>query len=262
MNKAIELNRLNSGYGKKKVLEDISFFVEKGEFIGIIGPNGSGKSTLLKTASGVIKPMRGSIALDGKNLSFLSVREIARSIAFVPQELFIPFSFTVLEIVLMGRSPYLGRFQEPAKKDLKIVTDALRLTDSTEFINRYFDELSSGERQRVIIAKALAQEPAILMMDEPTSHLDITHQIKVLDIVKKLNTKKGLTVLIVLHDLNLASEYCDRIILLSKGRLHSLGRPEEILNFQTIESIYKTVVLVHQNPISKKPFVSLVPKRS
>lgn len=260
MNKILELDRIKSGYGKRVVLEDISFFVQKGEFIGIIGPNGCGKSTLLKTISGVIKPFEGKITIDSRDSGAFSIKDTAKLIAFVPQELFIPFSFSVLEIALLGRCPYLGRFQEPAKNDLEIVDQALRLTDSREFIDRFFDELSSGERQRVIIAKALAQEPTILLMDEPTSHLDITHQIKILDIVKKLNIERNLTVMIVLHDLNLASEYCGRIILLNEGRLHKIGTPQEILNYKTIEDVYKTVVLVNQNPLSKKPFVSLVPQ--
>jgi iron complex transport system ATP-binding protein len=177
----------------------------------------------------------------------------------VPQDTLIVFEFLVRDIVMLGRIPYLKKFKKEAETDLSAVERAMTLTSTTHLADKFINELSAGERQRVIIAKALAQEPKLLILDEPTSHLDISHQIEIFNLIKRLSTREGLTVLAVLHDLNLASEYCDRLILLSEGRIYTQGSPREVLNYKTIEEVYKTVVIVHENPISKKPYIFLVP---
>lgn len=258
MQTLIKVNNLSGGYDKTLVIKDISFEVKRGEFLGIIGPNGSGKSTLLRLMSRVLPPKLGTITLEEKDARRMNLKEFCRKVAFVPQDTLINFSFTVEEIVLMGRIPHLKRMQFETKKDFSIVEYALSLTDTLYIKERDIDELSAGERQRVIIAKALAQEPALLFLDEPTSHLDIGHQVQILDLLKKLNKKQNLTVVMVMHDLNLASEYCNRIMLLNEGKVFKDGTPEEVLTYQNIESVYKTVVVVNKNPISAKPYVMLV----
>ena len=187
MKARFQLNNISSGYDKKVILQDISFEIKEGEFLGIIGPNGSGKTTLLKTLTRILKPVSGKITYNGEDLSRLDLRVLARDIAFVPQETSSAFSFNVLDIVMMGRYPHLGRFELESKRDYDIAKQALRTVRCLEFANEDLDKISAGERQRVIIAKALAQEPGILMLDEPTSRLDIGHQIEIFDIIKRLN---------------------------------------------------------------------------
>ena len=258
MDVLLKVDKLFGGYGKENVLEDITFDIKKGEFLGIIGPNGSGKSTLLRLMSRVLYPKKGKMLFEGKEISMLKLSELCKRVAFVSQDTQISFSFSVWEIVLMGRIPHLGRLQLETKKDFAIAENSLSLTNSLELRNRKIDQLSAGERQRVIIAKALTQEPILLLLDEPTSHLDIGYQIQILDLLKRLNHQRKLTVVIVLHDLNLASEYCHRLILLNEGRIFKEGTPEEVLTYQNIETIYKTTVVVNKNPISSKPYVTLV----
>lgn len=260
MDKILSINNLYGGYGKEEVIKNVSFGVKKGEFLGIIGPNGSGKSTLLRLMSRVLIPQKGEILLEGQDILKMDLKEICQKVAFVPQDTIINFAFTVEEIVLMGRIPHLKRLQMEAKNDFLTVEQALTLTDTLYLREKQIDELSAGERQRVIIAKALAQEPGLLFLDEPTSHLDIGHQIQILDLLRKLNQQNNLTIIIVLHDLNLASEYCNRVILLNNGGIFKEGGACEVLTYQNIESVYKTVVVVNKNPISSKPYVVLVPK--
>jgi iron complex transport system ATP-binding protein len=250
---------VSGGYHEETIVHDVSFEIARGDFLGIIGPNGSGKSTLLRLLTRVLPLERGDVELNGEKISRMSVRELAKKVAFVPQDTFIHFPFRVEEIVLMGRIPHLKRLQFETQKDFLIAENAMTLTDVLPLRRKEIDELSAGERQRVIIAKALTQEPVLLFLDEPTSHLDIGHQVRVLDLLKRLNREKQLTVVIVLHDLNLASEYCDRILLLNEGRVFKEGRPEEVLTYANIEAVYKTVVVVNKNPISSKPYVLLVP---
>ncbi|MBU4376308.1 MAG: ABC transporter ATP-binding protein [Candidatus Omnitrophica bacterium] len=255
----LRVDDLSGGYGKENIVRDISFVVNKGDFLGIIGPNGSGKSTLLRFLSRVLVPRKGRIELSGKDIHKMALKEFSRKTAFVPQDILINFSFTVWEIALMGRIPHLGRLELETRNDFTIAEKALSLTDALYLKEKYIDNLSAGERQRVIIAKALAQEPILLLLDEPTSHLDIGYQIQILDLLKKLNREKGLSIIMVLHDLNLASEYCDRIILLNEGSIFKEGSPHEVLTYENIESVYKTVVLVNKNPLSSKPFITIIP---
>jgi iron complex transport system ATP-binding protein len=258
VNTILAINHLVGGYLKEMVIKDVSLEITKGDFLGIIGPNGCGKTTLLRLASRVLTPQRGSITLQGKNIAAMPLKEFCQETAFVGQDTSISFPFTVFEIVLLGRIPYLRRWQGETKRDIAIAENALILTDIAQLKQKRIDELSSGERQRVIIAKALAQQPSLLFLDEPTAHLDIGHQIQVLDLLKKLNEQKSLTIVIVLHDLNLASAYCNRLILLDKGRVFKTGVPSEVLTYQNIEAVYKTLVVVENNPVNRKPHVFLV----
>ncbi len=260
METIVKIDRLSAGYGKELVINDISFDIKKGDFLGIIGPNGCGKSTLLKTISRVLSVQKGEIVFKDKNINDIKLKELCQEIAFVSQDTLINFPFSVWEIVLMGRIPHSGRLQLETKKDFEIAKKALSLTDSLYLKDKAIDQLSAGERQRAIIAKALAQEPILLFLDEPTSHLDIGHQIQILDLLRKLNQKENLTIVIVFHDLNSASEYCNRLILLNEGRIFKDGTPQEVLTYQNIEDVYKTVVVVNKNPITSKPHVVLVSK--
>jgi iron complex transport system ATP-binding protein len=253
----MNVEHLSGGYGDGNVIKDVSFRINRGDFLGIIGPNGSGKSTLLRLMSRVLNPREGKVTLQGSDILNIDLKKLSQKTAFVPQETLVAFSFTVQEIVLLGRIPHLGRLQHEGKKDHAIVASAMMLTDTLECKNKYIDELSAGERQRVLIARALAQEPILLFLDEPTSHLDIGHQVHMLDLLKKLNKEEGLSLCVVLHDLNLASEYCDRILLLQEGRVFKEGTPWDVLTYQNIETVYQTLVVVKENPISSKPYCIL-----
>lgn len=251
---------VSSGYNNTEVLKDITFDIEEGSFIGIIGPNGSGKTTLLKTATKIIKPFKGEIYIQRASLNELSLQELAKIIAIVPQDTVFLLPFRVIDVVLMGRIPYLGRFSIESIDDMEIAYNALREVDAFHLKDRFIDELSGGERQRVIIAKALAQQPKILFLDEPTMHLDISHQTDIFGLLNRLNKETGLTIISILHDLNLASEYCDELLLMNEGSLIKKGLPGDVLNYSMIEAVYKTVVIVKENPLTSKPHIFLVKK--
>lgn len=254
----LNISNLTCGYDSKVILKDVSIAVEDGQLVGIIGPNGSGKTTLLRAITRILKPESGKITFHEKDVWQMTSRELARSVAVVSQSVEAA-SMTVEEYVLLGRIPHYERFQFlETKKDRKIATDAMELTDSLKIRNKPMGEISGGERQLALVARALAQEPKLLLLDEPTAHLDIAHQVDILDLVKKLNRERGLTVIMVLHDLNLASEYCQQLVLLSNGQVHKSGTPEEVIDYQTIENTYDTVVIVEKNPISGKPYVMVV----
>lgn len=256
----LKINDISGGYYKKEdIIKGISLDIDYGDFIGIIGPNGSGKTTLLRLATRVLRPTKGGIFFKGEDIFQMDLKEFCRSVAFVSQDISTDFSFMVSEIALMGRIPHLKRLQFETKKDMDIAEEALSLTDALSFKDKRIDELSAGERQRVIISRALSQEPALLFLDEPTSHLDIGHQIQILDLLKKLNRRNNLTIAMILHDLNLASAYCNRIALLDKGVIYKQGRPEEVLTYQNIEAVYKTIVLINNNPVTARPNIILVP---
>ena len=242
-------------YGSTKVLESVSFQIKSGDFVGIIGPNGSGKTTLLKCISGVLKPRVGTVLIDEYDLDSLSRREIARYIAVVPQESYIGFSFKVLDVVLMGRHPHIEGFKSESKHDLKVAYEAMRLTGILHLADKPVTEISGGEKQRVIIARALTQEPKILLLDEPTLHLDLNHQIEIMSLLKELCEKNGLVVLAVFHDFNLAAKYCDSLILLSKGKIVALGSCEEVLTSKNIEKVFGIRVVVKHHPITGSLYV-------
>ncbi|HQP91364.1 MAG TPA: ABC transporter ATP-binding protein [Candidatus Omnitrophota bacterium] len=250
----IKIKDLTGGYPEKPVICGVSFNIAKGDFLGIIGPNGSGKSTLVKLMTRAIPIQKGNVHFEGRDIMEMSLKEISRKAAFVPQETLVNFPFTVKEIVLMGRIPHLKRLQTETKKDYEIVKKAMELTNTWELKDKNINELSAGERQRAIIARALAQEPELLILDEPTSHLDIGNEIKLLDLIKKLNVENSLTVVIIIHDLNIASEYCGRLMLIMDGKIYKEGSAKEVLTYQNIETVYRTVVVVKENPISNKPY--------
>jgi len=251
---------ITSGYDKIDIIKDISFKVEEGEFLCIIGPNGSGKSTLLKSLTKLLKPSKGSILFEGKDIYSFTTIEFSRRAAFVPPDISVSFSFRVQEIVSMGRNPYMNRFASLNDSDKKSIHEAMELTGIVSLKDRFIDELSTGETQRVIIAQAIAQETDVIFLDEPTSHLDIGHQTEIFDLLKKLQKEKGRTIILVSHDLNMASEYSDNLILMANGMLHSIGLPMDVLNYKAIEEVYNAVVVVRDNPMSGKPHVIPVSK--
>lgn len=257
----IDLRSVSFRYRQDWVLQDISFRIERGGFIGVIGPNGSGKSTLLKILCRLLLPQQGEVLMNVTPLKDMKQGEIARKIAVVPQEAYSLFPFRVVEIVLMGRSPYLGHLMFEGARDLEIARKAMELTEVLDIGERAIDELSGGERKRVFIARALAQEPEIILLDEPTANLDIHHQVDFLDLILGLNREKGLTIIMASHDLNLASEYCDRLILLKEGRIYKNGSPREVITRDNIEEVYGCEVWVDDNPISKMPRITLLKKR-
>lgn len=256
----IEVDSIFFRYHQDWVLQDFSFQVRRGEFVGVIGPNGSGKTTLLKILYRLLSPQAGEVLFDGFSLRKMSRREIAKKIAVVAQETYPAFPFRVIEMVLMGRSPYLGHLMFENLKDLEIAKKAMEWTETLPISQRPLDELSGGERKRVYIARALAQEPEVILLDEPTTNLDIHHQVEFLDLVLSLNREKGLTILMTSHDLNLASEYCDRLILLQHGKIFHMGPPEEVMTRENIEKVYGCEVWVDRNPVSGMPRVSLMRK--
>jgi iron complex transport system ATP-binding protein len=255
----LKINNLYGGYHQEDIIKGLSLNINEGDFFVIIGPNGSGKTTLLRLATRVLKSKSGDIFYKDENILRMDLKEFCRKVAFVAGDVSTGFPLTVMELVLMGRIPHLKRLQFETKRDIEIAQEKLVLADALSLKDKRLDELSAGERQRVTLARALAQEPQLLFLDEPTSHLDIGHQIQILDLLKKLNRKNNLTIVMILHDLNLASAYSNRIALLDKGVIFKEGTPEEVLTYQNIEAVYKTVVLVNNNPLTGKPNVVLVP---
>lgn len=251
----LKIENMESGYIDNLVVKGISFSVKRAEFIGVIGPNGGGKTTLLKTLSHIIKPSNGSVFLEGEDIHSLSALNLAKKLAMVGQGMISIFSFTVEEIVLMGRSPYIGFFGHEKKEDMEKVNYALERTGLITLKKRPVDELSAGERQRVLIARALAQEPKLLLLDEPTAHLDIGYQTDILDLIKSLQQDNGLTILCVLHDLNLASQYCDKLLLLDKGRIIGFDTPKNILKYDILEKTFNATCIVDESILDGKPVV-------
>ncbi len=247
-------------YNGRSVLQQVDLRLKSGELVALLGPNGSGKTTLLKTLCGILSPRAGWVAWSGGDLAVLDRREIARRIALVPQELIVPFAFTVREIVSLGRTPYIRPLLGESRRDYDAVERALDLTETRALADRVFGELSGGERQRVIIAMALAQEPQVLLLDEPTVHLDINHQIEVLELIRKLNRERGLTVLATMHDLNLASLYFDRLILLYDGRIVTQGSPCDVLSKERVQQVFSANVWVSAHPThAHVPHIVLLP---
>jgi len=256
----IDVQSISFRYHEEWVLQDISFQVGKGEFIGLIGPNGSGKTTLLKILYRLLSPQQGEIFFEHVPLKRMSRTDIAKKIAVVAQEAYPLFPFRVIEIVLMGRSPYLGHLVFERERDLEIARKAMEWTKILPIFERPIDELSGGERKRVFIARALAQEPEVVLLDEPTANLDIHHQIEFLDLILALNRERGLTIVMASHDLNIASEFCDRLILLHQGRIYKTGIPEEVITEENIKTVYGCGVWVDKNPISGMPRINLLKK--
>ncbi|MFZ7102290.1 MAG: ABC transporter ATP-binding protein [Peptococcaceae bacterium] len=234
-----EIAELNFAYGKKKVLRDLDFSLEKDEFVTIIGPNGSGKTTLLQILTGLLKDYTGEAYFNGIPLKKYRIKELSRKIAVIPQDIHIRFPFSCLEIVMMGRTPYKKRLKELSGEDLHIIYESMERTGVMQFADALITEISGGERQRVILARALAQTPQVLFLDEAFSAMDIFYNIKSLNILKSLVKEKKISVIAVMHDLNLADLYSDKIIALDQGRMVSWGTTEKVMKPDFINTLFK-----------------------
>jgi iron complex transport system ATP-binding protein len=231
----------------RDVLRSVSIDVGRGELVGILGPNGSGKSTLLKVLGGALSPQSGSVTLDGKSLAESTRRQIARRVAYVPQDMHVPFDFTVMDIVLMGRFPHLGAFTLEGPDDLAVARRALESTGTAGLERRAFSTLSGGEKQRVVIASALAQSPQLLLLDEPTASLDIGNELEVQTLLRRLNTTSAVTMILSTHDLNLAAALCHRLILLKDGTVLAAGPTVDVLTPEAIKALYGVDADVYQH---------------
>ncbi len=253
----LELQNVSLAYNGRVVVKGVTFQVMPGEVVGLIGPNGSGKSTIIKAISRVISLYSGRIFVDGKDIFRMRRGDLARLLGVVPQMPLLPSVFTAFEVVLMGRNPHLGLLQYEGRKDLAITWQAMERTATRSFAERKVGELSGGEIQRIVIARVLAQEPKSILLDEPTANLDISHQVVVLDLIKNLCRENSLTVLIALHDLNLASQYCDRLVLINNGQVHAQGTPREVINSRNIKEVYGVEGCVYTHPVNGLPTVLL-----
>ena len=261
MDPELILNGVSFRYDSQWCLEGIDFELKKAEIVGMIGPNGSGKSTLLKIMDGLLKIQKGEILLRNKPISRYRRADIAKQIAMVPQESTFRFPFSVFEVVLMGRFPHLGLFPFEGKEDLEIAQQSMRLTGTLDLARRSIHELSGGEKQRVLIARALTQRAQVILLDEPTSFLDIRHKVEIFELISSLTQTQGLSVIIVSHDISLAAQYCQRMVLLNKGSVYRIGEPAEVITVDTISTAYQCPVLVDKNPISKTPRVTVLSRR-
>lgn len=261
MKEALTVRNVFFRYSKAHVLKEISFSVLSGQFFIVIGPNGSGKTTLMKVLSGIMEPVKGEIEVLGRPVREYRRRELARHVAYVPQMTATDFPFTVRELVLMGRSPYLGILGVEGKHDLEAAEKAMGYTGVDHLADRRLSSLSGGEQQRVFIARAVCQEPDIVLLDEPTASLDLAHQIRVMDLMARLSREKGICVCMVLHDINLASMYADRLLLLSGGETVSMGTPGDVLTRERLAGIYGCDLLLDQSPVGHFPRITLKPGR-
>ena len=256
--KALALAGVTFEYSGNPVLRDVSVDIDMGEMVAVIGPNASGKTTLLRLMTGTIRPQEGQVYLGKEEMQKLRRKEISRRIAVVPQQFTMPFAFTVNEVVMLGRTPYLNPLTEPSPYDSKIVSDVLRELRIELLRDRVFNDLSGGERQKVILAMALAQQPEVLLLDEPTAHLDISKQVEILQIVKRLNDA-GITIVAAIHDLNLCAMYFQRLLLLHDHSIISQGSPSEVLTEQRIQEVYDTPVSLYLHPSMNVPQITLLP---
>jgi iron complex transport system ATP-binding protein len=260
---AFEVRQLAFRYDLRSwVINGMEFTVRQGEIVGVIGPNGSGKSSLLKLLTRLVRPQEGTIRLLGAELGALSREAISRQVAYMPQDLSYDFPFSVLDMVLMGRFPYRGDglwnlVGWERQEDLAAAEEAMVQTDVTHLANRMIATLSAGERQRVLLARALAQAPRVLMLDEPTAHLDLNHQLDVCRILQRVHAQLQMTVLLVSHDINLSSQYCDRILVMKQGAVVCIGSPHEVIHTRILTEVYGCPVLVDAHPDTGLPRVSL-----
>ncbi len=229
---------------KEEILKGISFDAQRGNITTILGPNGSGKTTLFKCIAGLWEPLKGEILFDGNSIVKLSFRKRAKIFAVVPQEHEPPFAYSVIDVVLMGRAGHIGIFSMPGKKDYEIAKEALKIVEIEHLSERAYTQISGGERQLTLIARALAQETPVMLLDEPTSHLDFRNQINILKKIKEIATKKGLIVLMTLHDPNLASLFSDKVVVINSGTKIAEGRPEEIISEELIRRVYNVEVII------------------
>ncbi|MDA1476384.1 ABC transporter ATP-binding protein [Bacillus changyiensis] len=258
----LDVRNMSGGYGRKDVVKHINFSVSKGEFFGILGPNGSGKTTLLKMLGGTLTASEGSVNLAGKPVDSYHPKNLARMMAVLPQKTEQAFPFTVQQTVLFGRYPYQkGLFRQSTEQDKQIVQKVMKQTGILSFASRFIHELSGGEQQRVFLAQALAQEPSILLLDEPTNFLDLSYQKQLLDLIKTLSIEQELTVISIFHDVNVASLYCDRILLLKRGEIEELQTPEKLIQEKKLNDVYETVVKQLDHPNRSNPQITIDPER-
>ncbi|MFW6142322.1 MAG: ABC transporter ATP-binding protein [Candidatus Saliniplasma sp.] len=257
----LNVKELTTGYGEKVVLKNISFDLKDGEVLGVIGPNGSGKSTLIKALTGVLPIWSGEVRYEGKNIEGLDRRERARVIGVVPQDTFINFPFSSWEVVMMGRNPYMGRFENPKKDDDRAVKEAMKSTKTLKFKDRSVRELSGGELQRVVVARALAQEPRLIFLDEATSHLDIGHKLEIMELMKDRAKLMDVGVLSIHHNLNLAARYCDNIVLLDDGEVHAKGSPKKVLTRAHLRAVYGIEAEVDENPMDGSLYITPIKRK-
>lgn len=255
----LSLDRVSFHYGTRVVIDNVTLQIPRQSFFALIGPNGSGKTTLLRLMSRTLEPRKGEIRLEGRKLPDFTARQLAQKIAVITSEQYFEFPFSVFEIVAMGRYPHLDRFARMSQLDEDTIDQALRLTQTESLRLRAISELSSGERQRVLIARALAQQPSILMLDEPNAHLDIHHQVAIFNLLRRLNRGRLMTILVVLHDLTAASAFCEKLILLQAGRLVKVGTPKEVLTSELIRQCYGAEVSVYRSPLGNFPQVAYAP---
>ncbi len=241
----LKLENLGVNYGKYKAVDGVSFEVAPGEVLSIIGPNGSGKSTIIKCIAQILKPSAGKVYLDGRDLTSIGLNELAKLVGYVPQNFHYLFFSNVMETVLLGRKPHIK--WRVTKKDLDIVQKALDDMGIRHMASKFLDELSGGEKQKVYMARTLAQQPQLYLLDEPTSNLDLKHQIEVLEIIKRLTRERGASMVIALHDLNLAYKYSDKIAIMERGRLYAYGKPEDVLTVENINKVYGVEALIMES---------------
>jgi len=251
------LDNVSFSYRDGFRLGKISLEIPSGSFLGLIGPNGSGKSTLIRLMSGELSPEEGEVLLEKRPVTSFSPMELARRMAVISAEQYFDFPFLVRDVVAMGRFPHSGRSQRLASADDAVVDEVLALTDAASFADRSISHLSSGERQRVLIARALAQEPAVLLLDEPDAHLDLHHQLNVFRLLRRLNLERKITIVLVLHDLTAAAAFCRRLALLDRGMLVKHGDPSEVVRPEVIHSVYGPDIIVYPNPVTGKPTVAM-----
>ena len=244
----LQLKDVSFAYHREPVVKSVSLKVEPGEFVGVLGPNGSGKSTLLKLLGAILKPDSGNVLFRDKELHTYKRKILAQSIAWLPQEHAMAFPFRVQEIVLMGRHPYLSPMTFESQKDFDIAEQAMRTTATTQFSERPFNDISGGEKQRVMMASAITQEPEVMLLDEPTTALDIKYQLEIINILQRLNRDDGMTLVLAMHDLHMASKYCRRLILIDQGKIVKDGTPEEVLQKETLESVYGVQLKILRDP--------------
>jgi iron complex transport system ATP-binding protein len=251
----LEIEQVAVELSSRRIVEEVSLSVEQGEVVGLIGPNGSGKSTLLRAVYRMLRPAAGVVKLSGDDVWQLSARESARRTGVVVQEMPSDFEFTVAEVVQMGRTPHKGILAQDTQEDAQIVAAALQRVNMIAFAERQFSTLSGGEKQRVLVARALAQQPKFLVLDEPTNHLDIHYQLEILELVRSL----GITTLVTLHDLNLAAAYCQRLYLLRAGRIVAAGVPEQVLTPELLREVFLVDAVVGQHPLTGALQLAFVP---
>ena len=242
----VQADNVTFGYGGKTTLNDVSFQAKAGEFIGLIGPNGSGKTTLMRCINGLLRPQKGSVFIDGKSIEKMKLKEIAKLCANVPADCSEDFSLTVQELIFLGRYPHVDGMWWESKSDENVVLDAIKEFRLEELVDRHLNELSSGEKARALLAKAVVQKPKVLLADEPSAHLDLRYKLEVMENLHNLS-RQGVTVITASHDMNLTSKYCDRVIMLGYGKMVAIGKPEEVITAELIREVYGVEVSVFKD---------------